>query len=197
MARTRYLLTTLGALFAGAAVAQAASRPGGLSDRPTPKVQAAAASHHGPGDFSVRSTFSFQPVTGARVNDLPPEGPSLGDSLVGSFAFEGPGDLDGRAHIVQTVTQLAAAADPVEVLGAVAQVTYAFQDGSQIATEGFVYQPGIKVGARRTFPITGGSGRFEGAEGTLTVRWESITPEGTPAEERIERTVDTFDFKRR
>src|SRR3954469_13385398 len=91
MARRRYVLPTLGALFAGAAVAQAASLPGALSDRPTPKVQAAAASHPRPRDFSVRSPFSFQPVTGARVNDLPPGGPSLGDSLVGSFAFDGAG----------------------------------------------------------------------------------------------------------
>jgi hypothetical protein len=197
MARRRYVLPTLGALFAGAAVAQAASLPGASSDRPAPKVQAAAASDHGPRDFSVRSTFSFDPVTGVRSTDVAPEGPSLGDSLVGSFAFEGPGDLDGRAHAVQWLTQVDAAADPVEAIGAVAQVTYAFGDGSQIATEGFVYQPGIAVGARRTFPITGGSGRFEGVEGTLIVRWEYISPPGTPDEQHVEISVDTFHFTRR
>ncbi len=197
MARRRYVLPTLGALLAGAAVAQAASLPGASSDRPAPKAQAAAASGHGPRDFRVRSTVSLDPVAGLRFNDLPPEGPSLGDSLIGSWPFEGPGDLDGRAHLVQNVTQLDAAADPVEVIGAFAETTYAFQDGSQITSEGFVYQPDIEAGARRTFAITGGTGRFDGVKGTLIVRWEYVSPPGTPLEERTEITLDTFDFKRR
>ncbi len=113
-----------------------------------------------------------------RFNDLPPAGPSFGDSAVGNFDFAGRGDRDGRAHVIQTVTDIdpeydpgtfdpeqpPAGGDPVR--GTVVRATYVFEDGSQITTEGFQGQQGIDVGTRRTFAITGGTGDVRGAEGT-------------------------------
>ncbi len=192
----RIALPTLAAFVAGAGSAGAAALDDISSDdRPTTPQPGVAASSHDHRDFTVASYLSDD---AARENDLEPAGPSLGDFVAGSFEFDGRGNRDGRAHVLQHVTWIDPEFDPGQpppepppeqgpVWGTVVQVSYVFEDGSQITTEGFQDQRGIDGGARRQFAITGGTGRFEGAEGTLTVTW-------TEFGETFERTRDTFDF---
>jgi hypothetical protein len=135
-------------------------------------------------------------------NDLPPAGPSFGDPVVGNFDFEGRGDRDGRAHLIQTVTDIdpeydpgtldpeqpPAGGDPVR--GVVVQVAYVFEDGSQITTKA----------SRRSRASTSGRAapsRSRAARATsgaprapLTVRWVEFG-------ETFERTEDHFDFTNR
>ncbi len=176
LASRRILVPTLAAFVAATGVAGAASFGGPTDGRPSspqPRVTASAVSADGR-DFTVRSYLSYDERR-VRFNDLPPAGPSFGDSAVGNFDFAGRGDRDGRAHVIQTVTDIdpeydpgtfdpeqpPAGGDPVR--GTVVRATYVFEDGSQITTEGFQAQQGIDVVTRRTFAITGGTGDFRGA----------------------------------
>jgi hypothetical protein len=104
-------------------------------------------------------------TTEQKFLDLGPHGFSLGDELVFSSKELKGGAEVGHSGIVCTVTSL-----DREELECVATTWFR---GGQITTQGLV------AGDPETFviPVTGGSGKYEGAEGELHVRSVSDTKE--------------------
>ena len=96
--------------------------------------------------------------------DLPPHGLSLGDSLVAAFSLKRDGHLVGRAlaHCIvndQTFAGQQCTLDLVLQRGVVTAKTAGLDR----------LLPHQKPSANDVFAVTGGTGPFTGAEGTITI----------------------------
>jgi hypothetical protein len=116
-------------------------------------------------DDESRTIRVVEITTEEEFLDLGAEGFSLGDEFVFSAKLLNGGEEVGHAGVVCTLTSL-------EREEAQCQATAWFDDG-QITAQGLV------VGDPETvvLPITGGSGRYEGAEGEAHGRQVSETKE--------------------
>jgi hypothetical protein len=118
------------------------------------------------GDDDERQTMRVVSVTTEEeFLDLGAEGFSLGDEFVFSSKLLKGGNQVGHAGVVCTITS-------VEREEAQCLATAWFR-GGQITAQGLI------AGEAQTFvvPITGGSGKFEGAEGVVHSRQVSDTKE--------------------
>jgi hypothetical protein len=95
--------------------------------------------------------------------DLGDPGPSLGDEFIFHDVLWKHGDKVGHDGGVCTATS----ANEGEQGEFECEVTFWFE-GGQIASQGLI-QPPTDLPARFRLPVTGGSGRYEGAEGELHV----------------------------
>ncbi len=112
--------------------------------------------HHGHHGSTIRVLSTNTEEDNVDVGD---PGLSLGDEFVFTSNLTRHGKSVGHTGVVCTVTSVAR--EETQCAG-----TASFNRGGQIAIQGLV------AGERQvfSFPITGGTGAFEGADGTLVVK---------------------------
>jgi hypothetical protein len=128
----------------------------------------AVASHAAHGD--TRRTLSFTVAPPAPRDqhqvDVPPRGLSLGDEVVGAVSLRRHGELFGRALVVCTISD-------ASFQGQQCAFTLVLRNG-QITVHGggldrqLPHSPPASGGD--VFAVTGGTGSYTGATGTLTIR---------------------------
>jgi hypothetical protein len=118
-----------------------------------------------PSDDDNQETIRVVAITvGEEFLDLGAEGLSLGDQGVSSEKLLKGGEEVGHSGVVCTVTSVER-----EELQCAATAWF---DGGQITVQGLI---GFGAGEAFVFPITGGSGKYKGAEGEVHVRDVSDT----------------------
>jgi hypothetical protein len=128
----------------------------------------AVASHAAHGD--TRRTLSFTVTPPAPRDqhqvDVPPRGLSLGDQVVGAVSLRTHGELFGRALVVCTIND-------ASFQGQQCAITLVLRNG-QITVHGggldrrLPHSP--PPSGADVFAVTGGTGSYAGANGTLTIR---------------------------
>jgi hypothetical protein len=128
----------------------------------------AVASHAAHGD--TRRTLSFTVAPPAPRDqhqvDVPPRGLSLGDQVVGAVSLRTHGELFGRALVVCTIND-------ASFQGQQCAFTLVLRNG-QITVHGggldrrLPHSP--PPSGADVFAVTGGTGSYAGANGTLTIR---------------------------
>ena len=118
------------------------------------------------GDDDERETIRVNSITSEEeFLDLGAEGFSLGDEFVFSTNLRKGGENVGRLGVVCTFTSVEH--EETEC------VATAWFRGGQIAAQGLL----VGESERFVLPITGGSGKYEGADGEVHVRQVSDTKE--------------------
>jgi hypothetical protein len=127
----------------------------------------AVASHAAHGD--ARRTLSFTVAPPAPRDqhqvDVPPRGLSLGDQVVGAVSLRTHGELFGRALVVCTIND-------ASFQGQQCAITLVLRNG-QITVHGggldrrLPHSP--PPSGADVFAVTGGTGSYAGANGTLTI----------------------------
>jgi hypothetical protein len=120
------------------------------------------------GDTGRTLTFTVPPPAARDQHqvDVPPRGLSLGDQTVGAVSLRTHGQLFGRALVVCTISD-------ASFQGQQCAMTLVLRNG-QITVHGggldrrLPHSP--PLGGPDVFAVTGGTGRYTGATGTLTIR---------------------------
>jgi uncharacterized iron-regulated membrane protein len=131
-------------------------------------VASAIAALSAQGQSGTTLTFKM-PAPGprdVREVDLRPHGTSLGDETVGAVSLRAQGRLAGRAELVCTVTDR-------RFEGRQCLLTVILRDGIVTAQDAGLDRnlPGAAPsGTSDVFAVTGGTGIYDGASGTATIR---------------------------
>ncbi len=131
-------------------------------------VGSAVAALSAQGQSGTTLTFNA-PAPGARdvrELDLRPHGSSLGDELIAAQSLRAQGRLAGRVEVVCTITDL-------RFEGRQCLVTLVLRDGVVAAQNAGLDRNLPGTSPTRTadvFAVTGGTGAYNGASGTITIR---------------------------
>ena len=128
----------------------------------------AVASHAAHGDTRTTLSFTVAPPAPRDQHqvDVPPRGLSLGDQVVGAVSLRTHGELFGRALVVCTIND-------ASFQGQQCAITLVLRNG-QITVHGGGLDRTLPhappPGGADVFAVTGGTGSYTGATGTLTIR---------------------------
>lgn len=98
--------------------------------------------------------------------DVPPRGLSLGDEVVGAVSLRRHGELFGRALVVCTIND-------ASFKGQQCAFTLVLRNGTITVHGGGLDRRlphSLPLGGADVFAVTGGTGNFAGANGTVTIR---------------------------
>jgi hypothetical protein len=120
------------------------------------------------GDTGRMLTFTVPPSAPRDQHqvDVPPHGLSLGDQVVGAVSLRTHGQLFGRALAVCTIND-------ASFQGQQCAITLVLRNGQIIVHGGGLDRAlphAPPLGGPDVFAVTGGTGRYTGATGTLTIR---------------------------
>ena len=112
--------------------------------------------------------FSGSVPRDGRQIDIRPRGTSVGDQVLAAVTLRTSGRVAGRAHVVCTVIDN-------RYQGQDCQIVLVLRDGTVTASGGGLHrrlpgQPPASPGSADEYAVTGGTGAYNGASGTLIMQ---------------------------